>query len=196
MGTDTAAPPASTTDLRAASRVRLAFGIIVVGFGVFVATMPALAGSIVRLWLGVVLVGAGIAMVADAKVADSLRAGLTGVAEAMGYLLVGLALLLVPLGQTRLATLFAILYGATGLLRLATAVATPVPPRREAVLSGAALLVVATLLVADLPGRAVWALGLLCGAGLVVVGLSMTVGALRGSPAPDQSEQSVIEEQV
>ncbi|WP_435318518.1 HdeD family acid-resistance protein [Haloarchaeobius sp. TZWSO28] len=188
MALTTAAAPEPASETSEDRRIRLAFGIIVVGLGVFVATMPTLAGGLIRLWLGVVLVAAGIALVADAKVADSLRTGLTTLGEAIGYMLVGIALMLVPLGQTRLATMFAILYGATGLLRVAGAVSKPAAARRESLLTGFLLLFVATLLVVQWPSGAVWALGLLYGAGITVVGLSMVVSALRETPTREPGE--------
>ncbi|MCT9096855.1 hypothetical protein [Haloarchaeobius sp. HME9146] len=193
MALTTADSPESASGTSDDRRLRLAFGIIVVGLGVFVATMPTLAGGLIRLWLGVVLVAAGIALVADAKVANSLRTGLTTLGEAIGYMLVGIALLLLPLGQSRLATMFAILYGATGLLRVAGAMSKPAAARREALLTGFLLLLVATLLVVEWSSGAVWALGLLYGAGITVVGLSMIVSALRGTPTRDPGE-AVLEE--
>ncbi|WP_439026524.1 hypothetical protein [Haloarchaeobius sp. DT45] len=195
MSTDTASVPDAETDGQAETRLRLAFGTIVVGLGVFVATMPTLAGGLIRLWLGVVLVAAGIALVADAKVTDSLRTGLTTLGEAIGYMLVGIALLLVPLGQSRLATLFAILYGATGLLRVVSAASEHGAARHESLLTGFLLLLVATLLVVEWPSDTVWALGLLYGTGIVVVGLAIVVSALRGTPTPDPGE-AVLEDHV
>ncbi|WP_435358492.1 HdeD family acid-resistance protein [Haloarchaeobius sp. DFWS5] len=190
MATGTTTDTVSGGETQTAWRLRLAFGIILVGLGIFIAVMPSVAGSLIRIWLGVVLLAAGVAMTADAKAAGSFRNAFVTLGEAVGFFIVGLLLVLAPVGLTRLAVMFATLYGGVGLLRIGAALANRTEDRQQSLLTGFALLVVATLLITEWPSDAVWALGLLYGSGVAVVGLSVIVSALRGRPASEPAEET------
>ncbi|WP_435335943.1 hypothetical protein [Haloarchaeobius sp. TZWWS8] len=194
MATNAAGGLAASTVER--QRLQLAAGIILVGIGVFVAAMPSLAGGIVRFWLGIAFLAASAVMAGEARQKENLRDGLVALGETTGYLLVGFALLTVPFGQTRLATLLALLYAVTGIARFLSGFGDDVAEARNKRLSGIALVTLATLLVTGWPGNTAWVFGLLFGVGFAVVGVSKIAVAL--SPAREEpvAEGTFAEDQV
>ena len=155
----------------------LAVGVLAAGTGVLAVAMPLVTGGIVSVWLGVLLV------VLAAVRAESLarrppgRVGAVAaeLLRATGYLVVGLVLVAVPLGPSRLSVLLAIPLLLDGLGRL-TGVRDRGADRESSALLGAGLVGIAALLLVSWPSDAAWVLGALFGAGLLLVGVALALG--------------------
>jgi uncharacterized membrane protein HdeD (DUF308 family) len=163
----------------------LALGIVLILAGLAAIAFP-LAGTIVaKVFLGWLFLVAGIVMVIHAFQAPGWQGFLWELLVGLLYVIAGGYLAFFPFaGLITLAIVLAVLFIAEGIFEVIQAFR--VRPHEGwfwLLLSGLAALAVGVLIAIDLPGSAVWALGLLVGINLLFSGWSYIFLALAGRRA-------------
>ena len=155
----------------------LAVGLLAAGIGALAVAMPLVTGAIVSAWLGVLLVVLATVRAESLARRSSGRVGAVAaeLLRATGYLDVGLLLVAVPLGPSRLSVLLAVPLLLDGVGRL-VGVRGHEADRESSALLGVALVGIAALLLVSWPSDAAWVLGALFGAGLLLVGVVLALG--------------------
>ena len=167
----------------------LALGIVLILAGLAAIAFP-LAGTIVaKTFLGWLFLLAGAIMVIHAFQASGWKGFLWELLVGILYLVAGGYLAFFPFtGLITLAIVLAALFIAEGVFEVIQAFR--VRPHEGWVwllLSGLAALAVGVLIAIDLPGSAVWALGLLVGINLLFSGWSYVFLALAGRRAHQET---------
>jgi uncharacterized membrane protein HdeD (DUF308 family) len=165
------------TAVRTARRWLVAAGILAVAGGVAAIIVPAVASVAVTAFLGWVLVVGGLA---NAMHAFPLRGrAATRLVVAPLALAVGLWLIAFPLSATiTLTVLLAVwFFGAGALLLLEAWVLRDRPGAALVAVHGTLSIILGILLVASIPSRAPWALGLLVGVNVLFWGIRALVAA-------------------
>jgi uncharacterized membrane protein HdeD (DUF308 family) len=163
-------------------------GVIVVLVGVAAIIVPALASVTVELFVGWLLVFGGVAQIFDSfsvrndagRVATRLLIGLLSIVA-------GVLLLINPAeGTLTLTVILVAWFAAMGLLRLYAAWRERGSQGAPVVaLNGAISLVLAILILVELPSSAAWAIGLLVGVDFVFAGFALiTAGMEARKPDP------------
>jgi uncharacterized membrane protein HdeD (DUF308 family) len=163
----------------------LALGIVLILAGLAAIAFP-LAGTIVaKVFLGWLFLVAGIMMVVHAFQSPGWQGFLWELLVGLLYVIAGGYLAFFPFtGLITLAIVLAVLFIAEGIFEVIQAFR--VRPHEGwfwLLLSGLAALAVGVLIAIDLPGSAVWALGLLVGINLLFSGWSYIFLALAGRRA-------------
>jgi uncharacterized membrane protein HdeD (DUF308 family) len=163
----------------------LALGIVLIIAGLAAIAFP-LAGTIVaKTFLGWLFLIAGVLMIVHAFQAPGWQGFLWELLVGLLYVIAGGYLAFFPFtGLITLAVVLAVLFIAEGIFEVIQAFR--VRPHEGwfwLLLSGLAALAVGILIAIDLPGSAVWALGLLVGINLLFSGWSYVFLALAGRRA-------------
>ncbi|MGM0606088.1 MAG: HdeD family acid-resistance protein [Halobacteriota archaeon] len=170
--------------------VLLAGGVLLAAFGVLAIAFPLATGLSLSLVFGAVLVAGGLIHVGHAFGVGGWKAiGWHGLL-AVVYAVAGIALLTQPL--LGLVTLTAVLIGffaAEGVIEIALGLRSrSFDGWQGIVLSGVVSLVLAGIILSGFPQSAVWALGIVFGANLVVTGVSFVFFGLRNRPSDLETE--------
>jgi uncharacterized membrane protein HdeD (DUF308 family) len=158
----------------------MAAGVGFVIVGTLAVILPFVAALALELTLGVVLVVAGVFQIAHGFVARAWRGAVLQVFAGILYLLVGILLLANPLeGVLTLTVLLGVFFVLDGGFKVGTAFKwRPRPNWGWLMVNGVVSLVLALLILAGLPGTALWALGLLLGINFIFNGWTMIVLAV------------------
>lgn len=163
----------------------LALGIVLILAGVAAIAFPFLSTIAAKIMLGWLFLIGGVMMIVHAFQAPGWQGFLWELLIGILYAVVGAYLAFFPLtGLLTLAIVLAALFIAEGVFEVI--MAFRVRPHEGWVwvlLSGLAALAVGVLIAMDLPGSAVWALGLLVGINLLFSGWSYVFLALAGRRA-------------
>ena len=179
-----------TEILQRNSGTLLAVGVVQIGLGLAAIAAPQLATTIGVEFLAVMLCFSGVAQGVLVFRATGWKGGVLLAVGALVSLAMGVLILMDPGGGALAITLLvAIACGAEGLSRVVLGLSPAGAPARGALLlCGAAGLAVGVMLVAEWPGDAVWAIGLLLGINLLMSGASLVGLALAarsgGGPKP------------
>lgn len=160
-------------------------GIILLVLGLAAIVVPAIATMTVAIFLGSILVIAGFVGLISTIVARHAPGFWSSLFSAVAEIVAGAVLMVAPIGTVGALTLvlvvFFLLEGiASGFYALAHRRALS---RRWAWVLAAGFidLVIVTVLLLGLPGRAEWAFGLLIGVNMVLGGVSLIAISLRAS---------------
>lgn len=164
----------------------LAGGIVGL-LGLFAMAVPFATGLSISIALGILLVAGGIVHGVHAFAAGGWRGTAWQLALAIVSVIAGVAVLAAPtIALVTLTLAFVAYLVVDGIVELGTAVRMSGAPGRTSIAaSGAISLVLAGLLWIGFPADAVWAIGLLVGASLLVTGLSMVAVAMAARPLED-----------
>jgi uncharacterized membrane protein HdeD (DUF308 family) len=170
---------------KVAGRRMTAFGIIAMILGVLAMLMPVLAGASMVWFLGLVVLGAGIARMIWAFQAGSFGRGVLLFAIGGLTLLCGLALMAHPLFASAVLTIVLAAYLIVdGVAEIAAGVQLPSGAGKGwLIFGGIVSILLGILFWAQFPLAGIWAMGVLLGIKLFVVGLIMLMGgsAVRSS---------------
>jgi uncharacterized membrane protein HdeD (DUF308 family) len=163
----------------------LALGIVLILAGIAAIAFPLVGTIVAKTFLGWLFLIAGIVMIVHAFQAPGWKGFLWELLVGILYAFAGGYLAFFPFtGLITLAIVLAVLFIAEGIVEVIQAFR--VRPHEGwfwLLLSGVAALAVGLLIAADLPGSAVWALGLLVGINLLFSGWSYVFLALAGRRA-------------
>ena len=167
----------------------LVSGVLAIVGGVVALVVPAIASVGTALFIGWILVFASIVIGVHAFAVEGLGRSLLRLLFAVLTLAAGLYLLVSPLeGTFTLTVMLVIWFVALGTARLVAGLAELGRPGAGLmILSGLVSLVLGALIGAELPSSADWAIGLLVGIDLLVLGVSALglawTGRDKGAPA-------------
>jgi uncharacterized membrane protein HdeD (DUF308 family) len=190
MSLEISTSPAETSPrdaLRAHSGWFIGLGIVWIVLGTLAVLVPFVATLAVELLFGAIFLIGGIAQVIHAFRARAWSGFLGQLLVGVLAIVLGIVLLLFPIqGALTLTIVLAAFFIAQGVLQLFYALRdASLPGRGWMIASGVLSIIVGGLIWLQLPGSAVWALGLLVGIQLIFTGwaLVMTAMALRrGTP--------------
>jgi uncharacterized membrane protein HdeD (DUF308 family) len=162
--------------------------VATIAAGIVAIVVPAVASVGIAIFTGIVLVAAGGALGLGALAAESRRWKLLVGFAALLTLGAGISLLVSPLeGTFTLTVILAIWLVAVGIAQIATGLAgRGTEGAGYAVLAGGMSLVLGLLIAVKLPSSGDWAIGLLVGIQLVVLGLASLGRALQLGGASDR----------
>ena len=163
----------------------LALGILLILAGVAAIAFPLLSTIATKIMLGWIFLIAGVVMAVHAFSIQQWRGFLMELLLAVLYIVVGGWLAFFPFtGIITLTILLAALFLAEGVLEVIMAMRVrPHEGWGWLLISGLIAIVVGVMIAAELPGSAVWAIGLLAGINLLSTGVSFVVLALAGRRA-------------
>jgi uncharacterized membrane protein HdeD (DUF308 family) len=173
-----------------ASRSRMAvFGIIAIILGILAVLTPGLTGLSVAVFLGVIVLAAGILRVFWAFRADTLGRGLAGLAVGGLTMVCGIALLANPLFASGVLTIILALYFvADGMVEIVAAVQRKPLEGWGWLMSGGIVSVLLGLLFWwQYPLAGAWAMGILIGIKLFMIGLVMVAVSTFARPQEIQT---------
>ena len=149
--------------------------------GIVAIVVPAVASVGIAIFTGIVLVAAGGALMLGAFAAETRRLKLLAGIAGLLTLAAGVSLLVSPLeGTFTLTVILVIWLVAVGIAQIAGGVAARgTEGAGSTVFAGATSLVIGVLIATELPSSGDWAIGLLVGIQLVVVGLVSLGRALK-----------------
>lgn len=163
----------------------LALGIVLIVAGLTAIAFPLFSTIAAKIMLGWLFLIGGVMMILHAFNAPAWQGFLWELLIGILYAVAGGYLAFFPLtGLVTLAILLAMLFIAEGVFEVIMALRVrPHEGWGFLLLSGIAALLVGVLIAMDLPGSAVWALGLLVGINLLFSGWSYIFLALAGRRA-------------
>jgi uncharacterized membrane protein HdeD (DUF308 family) len=174
--------PARVLDraVRSARNWLVATGILAIVGGLAAIVVPAVASVAITIFIGWVLVFAGAVMVAHAWQMRGRGHGGMRILNALLTFVLGLVLVIFPLGATiTLTVLLAAWFAASGALLLAGGLRVRgAPGAGMMIFNGVLSLVLGLLIAIDLPSSAGWAIGLLVGIHLVFWGVRALAAAM------------------
>jgi uncharacterized membrane protein HdeD (DUF308 family) len=163
----------------------LALGIVLIVAGLVAIAFPLLSTIAAKIMLGWLFLIGGVMMVLHAFSTPAWQGFLWSLLIGILYVVAGGYLAFFPLtGLLTLAILLAMVFIAEGVFEIIMALRIrPHEGWGFLLLSGIAAVLVGVLIAMDLPGSAVWALGLLVGINLLFSGWSYIFLALAGRRA-------------
>lgn len=152
--------------------------------GIVAIVVPAVASVGIAIFTGIVLVAAGGALLLGAVAAEGARLKLLAGIAGLLTLAAGVYLLVSPLeGTFTLTVILVIWLVAAGIVQIAGGIAARGSEGAGyTIFAGVTSLVIGLLIATELPSSGDWAIGLLVGIQLVVVGLVSLERALRLQP--------------
>ena len=152
--------------------------------GIVAIVVPAVASVGIAIFTGIVLVAAGGALLLGALAAEGARLKLLAGIAGLLTLAAGVYLLVSPLeGTFTLTVILVIWLVAAGIVQIGGGIAARGSEGAGyTIFAGVTSLVIGLLIATELPSSGDWAIGLLVGIQLVVVGLVSLERALRPHP--------------
>ncbi len=164
-------------------KLLLVGGIISVILGIIAILLPPLASVTITLLVGIVLLIGAVGLVAEAISRGTTGHRIWSAILAVVYVIAGVWLIINPAeGTITLTWVLAIFFLIIGLFRLLGGIQGrgKVPNAGWAIISGILAIVLAVLVIANLPSSAAWAIGLLVGIQLLFDGLMLITTAMAG----------------
>jgi uncharacterized membrane protein HdeD (DUF308 family) len=160
----------------------LALGILLVLAGVAAILFPLVSTIATKIALGWIFLVSGALLIIHAFSSQQWRGFIWGLLLGVLYVIAGGWLAFFPFtGIITLTLLLAALFLAEGVLEVIMGVRVrPHEGWGWLVLSGLVAIAVGAMIAAELPGSAIWAIGLLAGINLLSSGISFVVLALAG----------------
>jgi uncharacterized membrane protein HdeD (DUF308 family) len=161
----------------------LVYGIVMAILGFLAIAMPGIASLASTIFIGWLLIAGGaIGLYADLSAGKDAPGFWWNLITALLYLAAGIVILVNPLAGVLTLTIVLAAYllgGGAAKLFLAFSHKRDIPQAWGWVLfSGIVDIILAVLIIAGLPGTAIWAIGLLVGINLLMMGTAITVTAL------------------
>ena len=157
-------------------KLLLTAGIISAVLGAIAIIVPPLASVTITLLVGILLLIGAVAYVAEAISRGTTRHRIWSFIVAIIYVIAGVWLIVNPAeGTITLTWVLAIFFLMLGLFRILAGVAgrDTMPNSGWTIVNGVLAVVIAVMVIADLPSSAAWAIGLLVGIQLLFDGIMM-----------------------
>ena len=169
-------PPEIKTALAKSWKLLLTVGIISAVLGLIAIIVPPLASVTITLLVGILLLIGAVAYVAEAISRGTTGHRIWSFIVAIIYVVAGVWLIVNPVsGTITLTWVLAIFFLMLGLFRILAGVAGrgTMPNSGWTIVNGFLAVIIAVMVLADLPSSAAWAIGLLVGIQLLFDGIMM-----------------------
>ena len=186
-------PPEVKTALGKSWKLLLTAGIISVVLGAVAIIVPPLASVTITYLVGILLLIGAVAFVAEAISRGSTGHRIWSALLAVLYVFAGVWLIINPVsGTITLTWILAIFFLLIGVLRLIAGIASrgKVPNAGWTIVNGVLSIVIAVLVIGDLPSSAAWAIGLLVGIQLLFDGFALIATAMAGKKLAESGSNS------
>jgi len=186
-------PPEIKTALGKSWKLLLTAGIISTVLGAIAIILPPLASVTITYLVGILLLIGAVAYVAEAISRGSTGHRIWSGVLAVLYVVAGVWLIINPVsGTITLTLILAIFFLLIGVLRLIAGIASrgKVPNAGWTIVNGVLSIVIAVLVIGDLPSSAAWAIGLLVGIQLLFDGIALIVTAMAGKKLAESGSNS------
>ena len=186
-------PPEIKTALGKSWKLLLTAGIISVVLGAIAIIVPPLASVTITYLVGILLLIGAVAFVAEAISRGSTGHRIWSALLAVLYVFAGVWLIINPVsGTITLTWILAIFFLLIGVLRLIAGIASrgKVPNAGWTIVNGVLSIVIAVLVIGDLPSSAAWAIGLLVGIQLLFDGFALIATAMAGKQLAESGSNS------
>ena len=193
MSAMTGLPPEIKTALGKSWKLLLTAGIISVVLGAIAIIVPPLASVTITYLVGILLLIGAVAFVAEAISRGSTGHRIWSALLAVLYVFAGVWLIINPVsGTITLTWILAIFFLLIGVLRLIAGIASrgKVPNAGWTIVNGVLSIVIAVLVIGDLPSSAAWAIGLLVGIQLLFDGFALIATAMAGKKLAESGSNS------
>ncbi len=186
-------PPEIKTALGKSWKLLLTAGIISTVLGAIAIIVPQLASVTVTYLFGILLLIGAVAFVAEAISRGSTGHRIWSALLAVLYVFAGVWLIINPVsGTITLTLILAVFFLLIGALRLIAGIASrgKVPNAGWTIVNGVLSIVIAVLVIGELPSSAAWAIGLLVGIQLLFDGIALIVAAMAGKQLAESGSNS------
>jgi len=186
-------PPEIKTALGKSWKLLLTAGIISTVLGAIAIIVPPLASVTVTYLFGILLLIGAVAFVAEAISRGSTGHRIWSAVLAVLYVFAGVWLIINPVsGTIALTWILASFFLLIGVLRLIAGIASrgKVPNAGWTIVNGVLSIVIAVLVIGDLPSSAAWAIGLLVGIQLLFDGIALIATAMAGKKLAESGSNS------
>ena len=193
MSAMTGLPPEIKTALGKSWKLLLTAGIISTVLGAIAIIVPPLASVTITYLVGILLLIGAVAFVAEAISRGSTGHRIWSALLAVLYVFAGVWLIINPVsGTITLTWILAIFFLLIGVLRLIAGIASrgKVPNAGWTIVNGVLSIVIAVLVIGDLPSSAAWAIGLLVGIQLLFDGFALIATAMAGKQLAESGSNS------
>ena len=193
MSAMTGLPPEIKTALGKSWKLLLTAGIISTVLGAIAIIVPPLASVTITYLVGILLLIGAVAFVAEAISRGSTGHRIWSALLAVLYVFAGVWLIINPVsGTITLTWILAIFFLLIGVLRLLAGIASrgKVPTAGWTLVTGVRSIVIAVLVIGDLPSSAAWAIGLLVGIQLLFDGFALIATAMAGKKLAESGSNS------
>jgi uncharacterized membrane protein HdeD (DUF308 family) len=181
MSAMTGMPPELKTALAKSWKLLLTAGIISAVLGAIAIIIPPLASVTITLLVGIVLLIGAVAYVAEAISRGTTGHRIWSFIVAILYVIAGVWLIVNPVsGTITLTWVLAIFFLVIGLFRILAGIQArgKVPNAGWTIVNGVLAVVIAALVIGNLPSSAAWAIGLLVGIQLLFDGIMMITAGM------------------
>ena len=186
-------PPEIKTALGKSWKMLLTAGIISAVLGAIAIIVPPLASVTITYLVGILLLIGAVAYVAEAISRGSTGHRIWSALLAVLYVFAGVWLIINPVsGTITLTWILAIFFLLIGVLRLIAGIASrgKVPNAGWTIVNGVLSILIAVLVIGDLPSSAAWAIGLLVGIQLLFDGIALIATAMAGKKLAESGSNS------
>ena len=193
MSAMTGLPPEIKTALGKSWKLLLTAGIISTVLGAIAIIVPPLASVTITYLVGILLLIGAVAFVAEAISRGSTGHRIWSALLAVLYVFAGVWLIINPVsGTITLTWILAIFFLLIGVLRLIAGIASrgKVPNAGWTIVNGVLSILIAVLVIGDLPSSAAWAIGLLVGIQLLFDGIALIATAMAGKQLAESGSNS------
>lgn len=176
-------PPELREALAKSWKTLMTAGIISIVLGAIAIIVPPLASVTITLLVGILLLIGAVAYIAEAVSRGTTRHRIWSVIVAVIYVIAGVWLIINPAeGTITLTWVLAIFFLVIGIFRILAGIQArgQVPNAGWTIVNGVLAVLIAVLVIANLPSSAAWAIGLLVGIQLLFDGIMMVVAAQQG----------------
>ena len=181
MSAMTGMPPELKTALAKSWKLLLTAGIISAVLGAIAIIIPPLASVTITLLVGIVLLIGAVAYVAEAISRGTTGHRIWSFIVAILYVIAGVWLIVNPVsGTITLTWVLAIFFLVIGIFRILAGIAArgKVPNAGWTIVNGVLAVLIALLVIGNLPSSAAWAIGLLVGIQLLFDGIMMITAGM------------------
>lgn len=176
-------PPELREALAKSWKMLMTAGIISIVLGAIAIIVPPLASVTITLLVGILLLIGAVAYVAEAISRGTTGHRIWSAIVAVIYVIAGVWLIINPVsGTITLTWVLAIFFLVIGIFRILVGIQArgQVPNAGWTIVNGVLAVLIAVLVIANLPSSAAWAIGLLVGIQLLFDGIMMVVAAQQG----------------
>ena len=176
-------PPELRDALAKSWKMLMTAGIISIVLGAIAIIVPPLASVTITLLVGILLLIGAVAYVAEAISRGTTGHRIWSAIVAVIYVIAGVWLIINPVsGTITLTWVLAIFFLVIGIFRILVGIQArgQVPNAGWTIVNGVLAVLIAVLVIANLPSSAAWAIGLLVGIQLLFDGIMMVVAAQQG----------------
>ncbi|MSO46941.1 MAG: HdeD family acid-resistance protein [Thermoleophilia bacterium] len=186
-------PPEIKSALGKSWKILLTAGIISVVLGAIAIILPPLASVTITYLVGILLLIGAVAYVAEAISRGSTGHRIWSALLAVLYVVAGVWLIINPIsGTITLTWILATFFLLIGVLRLIAGISSrgKLPNSGRTIVNGVLSILIAVLVIGNLPSSAAWAIGLLVGIQLLFDGIALIATAMAGKQLAESGPNS------